>query len=77
MSYTTSTYTSFGINSEATYNWQAQEWSVPINLTVSHLLKLGGQQLSIQVGPRYWVDSSEDGAQGWGARAAITLLFPK
>jgi hypothetical protein len=75
--YSTHTYTSFGINTESTYNWQSREWSVPINLFVSQILKIGDQPLSIQVGPRYWADSPEDGAQGWGARAAVTLLFPK
>ncbi|WP_339461454.1 transporter [Pseudomonas sp. EA_105y_Pfl2_R69] len=77
LSYTTSTYTTFGINTESSYDWQAKEWSVPVNLTVTQLLKLGGQPLSIQLGPRYWLDSTENGADGWGFRAAITLLFPR
>lgn len=75
--YTTHTYTSFGVNTESTYDWQSHEWSVPVNLFVTQILKIGDQPLSIQVGPRYWADSPEDGAQGWGARAAVTLLFPK
>lgn len=77
LSYTTSTYTSFGINSESIYDWKARDWSVPINLTLSQLVKVGGVPVSLQVGPRYWVESSENGAEGWGARAAVTLLFPK
>jgi hypothetical protein len=77
LSYTTDTYTTFGVNTESTYNWQTQEWSVPVNFTVTQLLKLAGQPLTIQIGPRYWADSPEDGAQGWGARAAVTLLFPR
>jgi hypothetical protein len=77
LSYTTDTYTTFGVNTESTYNWQAKEWSVPVNLTVTQLLKLGGQPLTVQAGPRYWADSAEGGAQGWGFRAAVTLLFPR
>lgn len=77
LSYTTSTFTTFGVNTESTYNWQAQEWSVPVNVTVTQLLKLGGQPLTVQAGPRYWADSPENGAQGWGFRAAVTLLFPR
>ncbi|RON16025.1 hypothetical protein BK660_26950 [Pseudomonas brassicacearum] len=76
-SYTTHTYTTFGVNTESIYNWQTKEWAVPVNATVTQLLKLGGQPLTLQVGPRYWADSPEDGARGWGLRAAITLLFPK
>lgn len=77
LSYTTFTYTSFGINTESTYDWRAKEWSVPLNMTITQLLRIGGQPLSIQLGPRYWLDSPEDGAQGWGFRAAVTLLFPR
>lgn len=77
LTYTTHTYTSFGVNSESTYDWQSKEWSVPINLFVTQILKVGGHPISIQAGPRYWIESPEDGAQGWGFRAAVTLLFPK
>ena len=76
-SYTTHTYTTFGINTESTYDWQTREWSVPINLFVTQLFKVGHQPMSLQVGPRYWADSPKDGAQGWGFRVAYTLLFPK
>lgn len=75
--YTTHTYTSFGVNTESTYDWQSKEWSVPINLFITQILKIGGQPISIQAGPRYWADSPKDGEHGWGFRAALTLLFPK
>jgi hypothetical protein len=77
LSYTNSNLTTFGVNTESTYNWQTREWAVPINLNVTQLLKLGGQPLTVQVGPRYWLDTPEDGAQGWGFRAAVTFLFPR
>ncbi|WP_223525046.1 transporter [Pseudomonas sp. A-B-26] len=76
-SYTTHTYTTFGINTESTYDWQTREWSVPINLSVTQLFKVGHQPMTVQVGPRYWADSPKDGAEGWGFRVAFTLLFPK
>jgi len=77
LSYTTKTLTTYGINTESTYDWQSREWSIPINLTVTQLLKINGQPLTIQAGPRYWLDRSGDGPQGWGFRAAVTLLFPR
>jgi hypothetical protein len=76
-SYTTHTYTTYGINTESTYDWQTREWSAPINLFVTQLFKVGHQPMSLQAGPRYWVDSPKDGAEGWGFRVAFTLLFPK
>ena len=75
-SYTTHTYTTYGINTESTYDWQTREWSVPINLFVTQLFKVGHQPMSLQAGPRYWADSPKDGAEGWGFRVAFTLLFP-
>ena len=77
LSYTTSTLTTYGVNTESTYNWQSRVWSVPVNLTVTQLLKIGGQPLTVQAGPRYWLDSPDDGPQGWGFRFAITMLFPR
>lgn len=77
LSFTTSTLTTYGMNTESTYDWQSREWAVPVNLTVTQLLKISGQPLTVQAGPRYWLDSPEDGPQGWGFRFAVTLLFPR
>ena len=30
-----------------------------------------------ELGARYWVSSPNSGPEAWGARAAITFLFPK
>jgi len=76
LSYTAKTHTSITINSESTYDWVRDQWTVPINLMLSQLFKLGGQPMQFQVGARYWADSPDTGAHGWGARATLTLLFP-
>ena len=77
LSYITKTKTTFGLNTESTYDWEDEEWSVPINLTVSQLLRVGSQILQIGVGVRYWADSPENGPEDWGARVQLTFLFPK
>lgn len=77
LSYTNSSLTTFGVNTESAYDWQSREWSVPINLMVTQLLKLGGQPLTVQAGPRYWIDSPDNGPEGWGFRVAVTFLFPR
>ena len=77
LTYTTKTFTSFTVNSESTYNWETENWSVPINLMVSQLVKVGQQRLQLQAGARYWADSSDSGPHGWGARLTVTFLFPK
>lgn len=78
LSYTTPHYTTYGINTESTYNWNSRQWSVPINMTVTQLLKIGHQPLTLQAGVRYWADTPNNtGPQGWGLRFAVNLLFPK
>ena len=78
LSYTTPHYTTFGINTESTYDWKTSQWSVPINLTVTQLLKIGDQLLTIQGGVRYWAESPDGvGPEGWGFRLQVVFLFPK
>lgn len=77
LSFTTPRFTSYGINTESTYDWKSETWSVPVNLTVTQLLRVSGQPLNIQLGLRRWLDSAPNGPEGWGIRAAVTLLFPK
>lgn len=75
--YTTRTYTTFMINTESSYDWKRETWSVPVNLMVTQMLRVGGQPLTLQAGARYWADSPDGGPDGWGFRLALTLLFPK
>lgn len=77
LSYITSTQTTFGLNTESTYDWQNDEWSVPINLTVAQLLKIGVLPVQLSAGVRYWADAPENGPENWGARVQLTFLFPK
>lgn len=77
LNYTTKEAWTFGINTESTYNWNVKEWSVPLNLTVSKLLKVGKQPVSLGGGVRYWLASPDSGPRGWGYRITVTFLFPK
>lgn len=76
-SYTTPDAWTFALNTEATYDREASDWSVPINATVAQLIRLGKQPISLTMGPRYWADSADNGPEGWGFRFALTFLFPK
>jgi hypothetical protein len=68
------TYT---LNAESTYNWETDQWAVPINFQISKLTKFGDQPVSITGGIRYWAESPEDlGPEGWGGRVALTFIFP-
>ena len=77
VTYTTPDAWTFALNTESTYDWESDEWSVPINFSVSKLVKFGEQPVSLQVGARYWGTAPENGPEGWAVRAGITFLFPK
>lgn len=75
-SYTTAKATTYTLNTESTYDWKDNQWSVPINAMVTQLLKVGDQRIQVGGGLRYWAESPEGAADGWGARAVLTFLFP-
>jgi len=78
MAYITPSKTTYGLNTESTYDWETKKWSVPVNFTINQLLVFGGKHL-IQVGGglRYWAQSPDNGPEDWGLRFQVTLLFPK
>ena len=64
------------VGAESTRDWKNSQWTVPINVTVSQLLKLGGQPIQLGVGGRYYAERPS-GGPGWGIRFTLTFLFPK
>lgn len=76
VSYTFDTATTLTLNTESSYDWTAEEWTVPLNLIVSQLVKIGGQPMQFGLGGRYYADSPDEGPE-WGVRFVVTLLFPK
>lgn len=64
------------LNTESTYDWQHDKLTVPVNLVVAKVFKIGDQAMSLGVGGRYYAVKPE-GAPDWGLRAQLTFLFPK
>lgn len=77
LSYTTKHAWTFTLNSQTTYDWTSNEWSIPINVMIAKLVTIDKQPVSLQAGVRYYAASSDNGPEGFGARAAVTFLFPK
>jgi hypothetical protein len=76
VSFTTKKFTTFGLNTESTYDWDNSQWTVPLNASVSQLLKVGKQPIQLSLGARYYAEKP-DGGPDWGLRFAVTFLFPK
>ncbi len=76
VTYTTRTFTSFGVNTESAYDWQRDQWLVPLNLFAQQMLKLGNQPMALQLGGRCYADGPA-GVPEWGLRFQLTFMFPK
>lgn len=77
VAYTTPTAWTFVVQSESTYDWEASEWSIPINASISKLTPIGSQKVQFQLGGRYWADSPREGPDDFGVSLKITFLFPR
>lgn len=77
LAYTTPDAWTFTLNSESTYDWRADDLSVPLNALATKVLRAGDQLLSVGGGLRYWIEESDNGPEGWGLRFVVTFLFPK
>lgn len=64
------------LNTEATYDRNAGQWTVPVNAAYSQVLKLGGQLISVAGGVRTYLDGPRGGPD-WGLRLNVTLLYPR
>jgi len=63
-------------NIESTYDWKAEQWTVPLNIQYSKVTRLGHQMISYQGGVRAYLDAPRGGPD-WGLRFTVTLLYPR
>lgn len=75
-SHTMSKSTTYSLNTETTYDWLNEQWTVPVNVTITQLTKMGDQPISVGGGFKYYVEKPAGGPD-WGVRLIFTLLFPQ
>jgi hypothetical protein len=78
--YTTDDAISYSIASDTTYNWEApasQRVSAPVIALVSKVFSVGSQKISLGAGVKYYLESPDNGPEGFGARFVMTFLFSK
>jgi hypothetical protein len=76
-SYTTENAWTLTLQTETAYDWDAEQWSVPVNAIASKLVRIWNQPVSLFGGVRYWAEGPEAGPDGWGVRFGATFLFPR
>ena len=75
LSYTTPTAWTVALNTESTYDWEGEQWSVPVNCVVTKVTKVGSQLISVGGGVRYWADSPDNGPEGVGFESWSRCCF--
>ena len=64
------------LQSESTYYWKEDQWSVPLNITLAKLVRWGNLPVSLQAGAGYWLESHEMEAEGWRFRLQVIFVLP-
>ncbi len=77
LNYSTKDGWTYGINTESTYDWTGNSWSVPVHFSVSKVVKFGKQPISFGGQLRCWVTSPTGGPESCGLRVVVTGIFPK
>ena len=77
LAYNTKDAWTYTVNTESSYDWTANHWSVPINFTLSKLTKFGKHPVSLGAGFRCWAASPPGGPENCGFRFVVTPLFPR
>ncbi len=75
ISYTLASGIAFNLYSESFYNWNDDQWTVPVNLAVSTLFAPGGQNVVVTLAGRHYVERGLWDPQ-WGAQLNFNFLFP-
>jgi hypothetical protein len=76
LAHTFKTATTIGIDSESSYDWLSEEWTISFNNTYSQVFKLGKIPVQIGLALQYYAQSPVPGQQ-WGMRVNITPMFPE
>jgi len=65
------------LQTESTYSWEAEKWTVPVNLGVAKLTRFGRLPVQVKAGLRYWAEGPDSAPEGFGFKIGIVLLLPK
>lgn len=77
LSYSTPKAVTYTVNIEGTYDWESSETGIPLNASMSKVMKIGSLHASIGGSLRYWLDSTPTGPEGLGLRFTFTMVFPR
>ena len=76
IAHTFKTATTIAVDSESSYDWLGEEWTISFNNTYSQVFKISKIPVQIGLALQYYAQSPVPGQQ-WGFRVNITPMFPE
>ncbi len=76
LAYSTPKARTYSVNTEASYDWKGEQWTVPINFGVSQVMRFGRLPVSLGFTARVYAERPSGGPD-WGLSVQATFLFPK
>jgi hypothetical protein len=76
VAYTTKSAWTLSLDTESTYDWLGKQWSAPIHLELTKVVRFVRQPVSVGAAARCWAATFPGGPQACGVRFSITPLFP-
>lgn len=67
----------FTVQTESAYDWETEQWTVPVNAVASKLVRVCPVPVGFFGGVRYRAKAPESGPEDWGLRFGMTSLFPR
>lgn len=77
VSYTYPNSLTISFNSEATYDWNTEKSTIPVNLMATKIVKLNDQLISVGGGVKYWAQDTDASPKDFGVRLIASFIFPK
>ena len=77
VAYTWPSAWSASVVSESTYNWKTEKWSVPVNAALAKVVRFGKMPVRLQGVVGYWVESTNDGPEGFRFRLQANFVLPR
>ena len=77
VAFSTESAWTYSLQSESTYDWEREAWSVPVNASVSKLVLFGKVPINLQAGLGYWLEAPDSGAEGLRLRLQAQVVLPR
>jgi hypothetical protein len=74
-SYVTRTAWTFTVNSDATYDWEGSDTSMPVNFLISKFARTAGTPIQVSFGVTYFLEESDGGPEGVGFSIVVTPVL--